>query len=116
MSSTFFVRRTRRIDAIKIESSSAANSIIKKAKYGFVTVTGSGGTTLKANPIANPEAFEAAVRSISKSASSNTANNAVPESRAQTLSSELSELEQLRAQGILSEDEFTKAKSKLLDK
>ena len=102
-----------RMDAAKIESVSVANSLFGRDRYGRVVVTGSGGSKLLFGSVPNPEQFAATVRSImNEGKPANVAKASAAASG--DLASQLANLEQLRAQGVLDEAEFKKAKAKLL--
>lgn len=109
-STTFLTKRVRRIEASKIESVDFRESIIGRSRWGTVTVRGAGLGALRIGNVRNPEKLAEAVRSV---ASSPNPKNA--KSETSTLSTSISELSNLLAKGVITQEEFEKAKAKLLD-
>jgi hypothetical protein len=103
-------RSVRRIEASKIESVDFRESLIGRSRWGSVTVRGAGLRALKVNNVKNPEKLAEALRSV---ASSPTSKKLTPESS--TTTAKLQELNELFRTGVLSQQEFDKAKSKILD-
>lgn len=103
-------KSVKRIEASKIESVDFRESIIGRSNWGSVTVRGAGIRALRINNVRDPEKFAEALRSI---ASAGTSKNKTPQST--TMSTNLRELNELFKTGVISQQEFDKAKSKLLD-
>jgi hypothetical protein len=85
-------------------------SVIGKGKWGSVTVRGAGIRALALGNIKHPEKLAEALRSIAsspvpKNSSGDTTN----------LASNLGELNKLMSEGVITKEEFEKAKSKLLN-
>jgi len=109
-SSSFLTRRVKRIEASKIESVAFSESIIGRSRWGSVTVRGTGLGALRVKDVKYPEKLADAVRSI---ASSPSPKNRKSESS--HLVSDLGDLKRLLDDGIITQDEFEKAKNKRLN-
>lgn len=108
--SVFLIKRYKRIEASKIESVDLNESLLGKHKYGAVAIRGSGSGALRISPVKHPASLVEEVRKI--------ASSSLPkkvDSSEQTLNASLSELSQLFKDGVLSSEEFERAKKKLLD-
>lgn len=70
--SVFIARNESRIEASKIEAVTFSNSILGKAEYGTVVVTGSGGSKVTLMPIENPQSLVEAIRKISSAPATKT--------------------------------------------
>ena len=103
-----------RMDAAKIESVAVSNSILGRDRYGRVVVTGSGGSKVTFQVVPNPEQFAEVVRSIMNDGKPTNVAKVAQSNSADDLASQLANLESLRAQGVLDDAEFKKAKAKLL--
>ncbi len=109
----------KRLEGSAVESAKSLNTFLAGSAYGYLLVVGSGGSQLKVGPIANLEPILEQVRMISSSAnskSSTTGAKAVAESigSATGLAGELTDLERLRNSGVITDEEFTASKKKLL--
>jgi hypothetical protein len=109
-STSLLSKNVRRIEASKIESVDYRESVIGKGKWGSVTVRGAGIRALALGNIKHPEKLAEALRSIAsspvpKNSSGDTTN----------LASNLGELNKLMSEGVITKEEFEKAKSKLLN-
>jgi hypothetical protein len=71
--SVFFQVIEKRIEASKIEVVDSAQSLLGREKYGNVVITGSGGTRMFIECIANPVTLVTALRDISSAPKSKAA-------------------------------------------
>ena len=109
-STSLLSKSVRRIEASKIESVDYRESVIGKGKWGSVTVRGAGIRALALQNIKHPEKLAEALRSI--------ASSPVPKNFSgdmTNLASNLGELNKLMSEGVITKEEFEKAKSKLFD-
>ena len=108
-SSSFIIKRLKRIEASKIESVEFNESLLGRSRYGVVNVRGSGTGKILLNPVAEPEKLTEEIRKI--------ASSPAPKSFGGTtgMGTNLVELSNLYKEGIISQEEFEKAKKKLLD-
>lgn len=107
--STFFRTSVQRIEASKIESVDFNEGIIGKKNYGSVSLRGSGMRALAFTPIERPEELAEAIRRVASSPTSKNKSNSNA-----SLGEKLLELQKLKEQGVLTEEEFEKAKNSLL--
>lgn len=105
----FIRKRVNRIEASKIESVDFNEGIIGKSSYGTVRITGSGMKRLNLTPVLKPEELATKIRNIA-SAPISKSNSSSSES----LVSSLENLRKLHSDGVLNDEEFEKAKNKLL--
>lgn len=109
-SSSLFSRSASRIEASKIESVDFRESIIGRSRWGTVTVRGTGLGALRILNVKNPEKLAEAVRSVASSPIPKNAKN-----ETQNLAANISELNNLLSKGVITQEDFEKAKSKLLN-
>ena len=109
--SRFLVTSRRRIEASKVESVDFSQSLLGRSLYGSLTIRGSGTGTLQLLPLRNPEKVAEAVRSIA--AKAQTKSEPVSP-KLDSATGSLAELISMKAQGHLTEEEFSAAKKKLL--
>ena len=102
-------KSVRRIEASKIESVDFRESLIGRSSWGSVTVRGAGIRALKIQNVRTPEKLADAIRSIASSPISKTATK-----QSSDLASSIQELNKLKNDGLITEEEFNKAKSKIL--
>lgn len=108
-SSTFLVKKVKRIEASKIESVDFSESLLGRSNYGAVKVKGSGTGIININPVKLPERLAEEVRKIASSPSSKSNNNT------NSMASKLTELNELLKQGVITQEDFEKAKNKILE-
>lgn len=106
---TFIRKRVNRIEAGKIEGVVFNEGVIGKSKYGSVSISGTGMKQIPLTPVINPEELANAIRNIA-----NNPRSAGGSTESSDLVSAIEDLKRLHAAGILSDDEFEKAKAKLL--
>jgi hypothetical protein len=106
---SFIRKRVNRIEAGKIEGVVFNEGIIGKSKYGSVNISGTGMKQIPLTPVINPEELANAIRNIANSPHSDRNS-----SKSADLVSAIEDLKRLHTEGILSDDEFEKAKAKLL--
>jgi hypothetical protein len=106
---SFISKRVRRIEGSKIESVDFHESVIGRGRWGSVTVRGTGIRALIIGGVKNPEKMAEAIRSIASSSNSksNSSDNT-------NVASSLTELNRLMIDGVISKEDFEKAKSKIL--
>jgi len=102
-------KSVRRIEASKIESVDFRESLIGRSSWGSVTVRGAGIRALKVKNVRTPEKLADAIRSIASSPISKTATK-----QSTDLASSIQELNKMKNDGLITEEEFNKAKSKIL--
>jgi hypothetical protein len=111
--SKFLVENVRRIEASKIEAVNVLDALLGQKKYGALVITGSGGTKVAVNPIANQGSVAETIRGISSASSAK--NTYVPvSSGTDDLATQLKNLSDLHAAGVLDDDEYKAAKAKLI--
>lgn len=108
----FLVRRSRRIEASKIESVDFSQSLLGRSRYGTLTVRGSGLGAIVLLPIRKPEEAAEVIRGIADK--SNAKSSAPMATVSSSATQSLAELIRMKEQGHLTEDEFSAAKKKLL--
>jgi hypothetical protein len=106
---SFIRKRVNRIEASKIEGVVFNEGIIGKSKYGSVKISGTGMKQIPLTPVINPEELANAIRNIA-----NTPRSASTSNESADLVSAIEDLKRLHSAGVLSDDEFEKAKAKLL--
>ena len=109
INASFIRKRVNRIEAGKIEGVVFNEGIIGKSKYGSVKISGTGMKQISLTPVINPEELANAIRSIS-----NSHRSTGGPTESIDLASAIEDLKRLHTAGILSDDEFAKAKAKLL--
>ena len=108
-SSSFLSKSVKRIEASKIESVDFRESIIGKSGWGSVTVRGAGIRALMLKNVRNPEQLASALRSV--------ASSPVPKSGKSdpsNLVSNIGDLKRLFDEGVITQEEFEKAKAKII--
>ena len=108
--SAFFRLNRRQIEASKIESVLFHQSLLGKSKYGNVTIGGSGGMRLRVTNIKDPEAFVEAVKGISSAPIKKESATA-----STSAAKEIADLNSLLQAGVITQEDFEKAKRKVLD-
>jgi hypothetical protein len=108
INASFIRKRVNRIEAGKIEGVVFNEGIIGKSKYGSVKISGTGMKQISLTPVINPEELANAIRNIS-----NSPRFAGGPTESTDLVSAIEDLKRLHTAGILSDDEFAKAKAKL---
>ena len=106
---SFIRKRVNRIEAGKIEGVVFNEGIIGKSKYGSVSISGTGMKKIPLTPVINPEELANAIRNIANSPRATGSS-----SESTDLVSAIQDLKRLHTAGILSDEEFEKAKGKLL--
>jgi uncharacterized membrane protein YdbT with pleckstrin-like domain len=111
--SRFLVKKSRRIEASKIESVDFSESLLGRSKYGVLIVRGAGAAAITLSPIQLPEEVAEAIRgiadkSVSKKGTNSTSGSGLGETQS------LAELIRMKEQGHLTDAEFSAAKKKLL--
>ena len=109
INASFIRKRVNRIEAGKIEGVVFNEGIIGKSEYGSVKISGTGMKQISLTPVINPEELANAIRSIS-----NSHRSTGGPTESIDLASAIEDLKRLHTAGILSDDEFAKAKAKLL--
>ena len=109
INASFIRKRVNRIEAGKIEGVVFNEGIIGKSKYGSVKISGTGMKQISLTPVINPEELANAIRSIA-----NGPRFTGGSTESTDLVSAIEDLKRLHTSGILSDDEFEKAKAKLL--
>ena len=109
INASFIRKRVNRIEAGKIEGVVFNEGIIGKSNYGSVKISGTGMKQISLTPVINPEELANAIRSIS-----NSHRSTGGPTESIDLASAIEDLKRLHTAGILSDDEFAKAKAKLL--
>lgn len=91
------------------------DSVLGQKRYGGIVVRGSGGAKMISTPVSEQHELAEIIRSISSASTGKTDNSpAVSVQQSSDLYSQIKGLEELRSSGILTEQEFNSAKSKLL--
>jgi len=111
--SRFLVKKSRRIEASKIESVDFSESFLGRSKYGVLVVRGAGAAAITLSPIQLPEKVAEAIRGIADKPTSKTTTQLKSDSGGGDIQS-LSELIKMKEQGHLTDTEFSAAKKKLL--
>lgn len=111
--SRFLVKKSRRIEASKIESVDFSESLLGRSKYGLLIVRGAGAAAITMSPIQLPEEVAEAIRGIADKSASKTTTKSTSDSGGGDTQS-LAELIRMKEQGHLTAAEFTAAKKKLL--
>jgi hypothetical protein len=109
INASFIRKRVNRIEGGKIEGVVFNEGIIGKSKYGSVKISGTGMKQISLTPVINPEELANAIRSIA-----NGPRFTGGSTESTDLVSAIEDLKRLHTAGILSDDEFAKAKAKLL--
>lgn len=113
--SKFITEKIRRIEASKIEAVDVTDTPLGQRGYGTLIITGSGGTKILATPVPHQHELAELVRGISGTSSKRVSSSSQDAGvTGDDLASQLHKIEELRAAGVLSEDEFKAAKAKLL--
>jgi hypothetical protein len=106
---SFIRKRVNRIEAGKIEGVVFNEGIIGKSKYGSVSISGTGMKQIPLTPVINPEELANAIRNIANGPRSTESST-----QSTDLVSAIEDLKRLHTAGVLSDEEFEKAKAKLL--
>jgi hypothetical protein len=106
---TFIRKRLKRIESTKIESVAYNEGVVGKSKYGSVSISGTGMKVIPLTPVLNPEELAKSIRSIA-----NNPKGSAPAGVSSNLVSAIEDLKRLHTMGVLSDEEFEKAKGKLL--
>jgi hypothetical protein len=112
--SKFLVESVRRIEASKIEAVNVLDALLGQKSYGALVITGSGGTKVPVNPIANQDSVAEIIRGIS-SASSSKSTSSPASSSSDDLAAQLKNLADLHKSGVLDDQEYKAAKAKLIN-
>lgn len=123
LSSQIFRKGTQRLEASQIESVDGAQSLLAGQRYGTVTVRGSGGTKLELETVTKVDEVVEEIRKVAGAApqkqdvgSEHSKVNAQKiVSPAGSAASEIEKLYDLFERGILTKQEFERAKRSLLD-
>jgi hypothetical protein len=108
---SFLLRKSKRIEASKIESLDFSQSFLGRSRYGKLTVRGAGAGAITVSPIKFPEEMSEAIRGIADKSSSKIAETT--SYIAPTDSQALAELIRMKEMGHLTDEEFSAAKNKL---
>jgi hypothetical protein len=111
--SKFLVENVRRIEASKIEAVNVLDALLGQKAYGALVITGSGGTKVPVNPIADQDSVAEIIRGISSASSSKSSSSAVTSS-SDDLAAQLKNLADLHKSGVLDDKEYKAAKAKLI--
>jgi hypothetical protein len=111
--SRFLVKKSRRIEASKIESVDFSESLLGRSKYGVLIVRGAGAAAITMSPIQLPEEVAEAIRGIADKSASKSKTKSTSDSGGGDTQS-LAELIRMKEQGHLTAAEFSAAKKKLL--
>lgn len=123
LSSQIFRKGTQRLEASQIESVDGAQSLLAGRRYGSVTVRGSGGTKLELETVTRVDEVVEEIRKVAGAApqkqdqerESSRVNARQTDSPAGSAAVEIEKLYDLFERGVLTKEEFERAKHNLLE-